>query len=228
MALILVVDDDPHIRHVVQFALQKAGFQVTFAKDGTEAIEACRTRQPDLMVLDILMPELDGLAVCREVRAESELPIIFLTSVDEELDRVIGLELGADDYVTKPFSPRELTARVRSVLRRVQSAPPNRAKTLNHGPLRMDLDAYRIYCGDAEVELTATEFNILKALLRYPGKVFSRTELMDHAYEDGTVVSERTIDSHMKRIRRKFEQYGVTPVDTVHGIGYRIAHFDHG
>ncbi|MDJ0763911.1 MAG: response regulator transcription factor [Myxococcota bacterium] len=228
MALVLVVDDDPHIRHVVQFALQKAGFQVIFAQDGREAIDACRAQQPDLMVLDILMPELDGLAVCREVRAESAVPIIFLTSVDEELDRVIGLELGADDYVTKPFSPRELTARVKSVLRRTQVAAPPEAKVLNHGAIRMDLDGYCVSCRGAAVELTATEFNILKALLAYPRKVFTRSELMDHAYSDGTMVSERTIDSHMKRIRRKFERHCVPPIETVHGIGYRIARADHG
>lgn len=223
MALVLVVDDDPHICHVVQFALKKAGFRVELAHDGKQAVEKYVACAPDLIVLDILMPEQDGLTVCRTIRARGDVPIIFLTSVDDELDRVIGLELGADDYVTKPFSPRELTARVKTVLRRAAAQPTHAAKRLEHGDLSIDLDRYSVHLKEKEVELTATEFNILRALLSFPGKVYARDELMSHAYPDGTVVSERTIDSHMKRIRRKFEQHGASPIETVHGIGYRIA-----
>jgi two-component system, OmpR family, response regulator len=225
MSSILVIDDDAHIREVVSFALKKAGFQVETAGDGSSGLAAARSLMPDLVILDILMPELDGLAVCRELRTSSEVPIIFLSSVDEELDRVVGLELGADDYVTKPFSPRELVARVKTVLRRVGKATskPKNQRVLVQGELRVDLDLRRVLCNDKEVELTATEFNLITALLGFPGKVYTRYELMQRAYPDGTIVSERTIDSHLKRMRRKFEGTGIQPIDTVHGVGYRIA-----
>jgi len=225
MSTILVIDDDPHIRQVVEFSLGKAGFDVVLAEDGAAGLEAFRAHAPALVVLDILMPELDGLAVCRELRATSRVPVIFLTSIDEELDRVVGLELGADDYVTKPFSPRELVARVKAVLRRsAPAAPDDEARPmLEYGALRVDRDRREVRVGESEVELTATEFNILVTLLAMPGKVYSRGELMQRAYSDDTVVSERTIDSHVKRIRKKFEVTGVQPVETVHGVGYRMA-----
>ncbi len=226
MQTILVIDDDPHIREIVQFSLAKAGFRVILAGDGRAGLEAFIAEKPDLVVLDILMPEMDGTEVCRRLRAESPTPIIFLTSVDEEVDRILGLEMGGDDYVTKPFSPRELVARVKAVLRRTaRPATDKEPRYLSHGPLRLDLDAYKAFWEDTEVVLTVTEFRILQALLSYPGKVYTRDELMDRAYPEGNIVSDRTIDSHIKRVRRKFEAVGKNPIETVHGIGYRMAEF---
>lgn len=223
MQTILVIDDDPHIREIVDYALVRAGFKVVVAEDGKAGLSAFEANRPDLVLLDILMPEMDGTEVCKKIRATAETPIIFLTSVDDEVDRILGLEIGADDYVTKPFSPRELVARVKAVLRRFSrpETPPEK-KELRHGPLLLDLDRYKAWWEDKEVELTITEFRVLRALMSYPGKVFTRDELLDRAYPDGTVVTDRTIDSHVKRIRRKFEQAGGNPIRTVHGVGYRI------
>ena len=227
--LVLVVDDDPHIREVVRFALEKGGFRVAEAGDGRQALSRFSDLHPDLLILDITMPEMDGTDVCRMVRAGSDVPIIFLTSRDDEIDRIVGLELGGDDYVTKPFSPRELLARVKAVLRRrvaVEKAgsadPPLPAGEMRHGLLSLNLDRFQARWGDREVALTVTEFGILRTLLGYPGKVFSRDELMTGAYEHDTHVTDRTIDSHVRRIRRKFSEAGGDPLDTVHGVGYRL------
>ncbi len=223
---ILVIDDDPHIREIVEFTLKKSGFKVSVAEDGKCGLQSFEMERPDLVVLDILMPEMDGTEVCKRIRAESETPIVFLTSVDDEIDRVLGLEMGGDDYVTKPFSPRELVARVKAVLRRsskTERGDSHEPKELVHGGLRLDLDRYKAYQGDVEVKLTVTEFRVLQALISYPGKVYSRDDLMDLAYPEGNVVSDRTIDSHIKRIRKKFEAAGGSPIDTVHGVGYRLA-----
>jgi len=228
---ILVVDDDPHIREVVSFALTKAGYRVEEAEDGRAALEAFARCDPALVVLDILMPEMDGTEVCRELRRDSAVPIVFLSSKDDEIDRIVGLELGGDDYVTKPFSPRELVARVRAVLRRtatpsVETRAVGESRVLEHGELSLDLDRYRATWQGREVILTATEFGILQTLLGYPGKVYSRNELMDGAYREHTVVSERTIDSHVRRVRNKFATAGGDPIETVHGIGYRLTDCD--
>jgi two-component system OmpR family response regulator len=227
---ILVVDDDPHIREVVRFALEKEGFAVVEAGGGAEALERFEREGPDLVVLDILMPDLDGTEVCRRLRASSTVPIVFLSSKDEEIDRILGLELGGDDYVTKPFSPRELVARVRAVLRRSAAAsgeePPEERGTLEHGRLRLDLDRFQATWDGREVVLTATEFRLLRTLLGYPGKVYSRGELMDGAYDEHTVVTDRTMDSHVRRVRRKFAEAGGDPIETVHGVGYRLGPCD--
>ncbi len=223
---ILVIDDDPHIREIVEYALSKAGYKVVLAPDGKAGLKAFAARTPDLVVLDILMPEMQGTEVCKQIRAASDVPIVFLTSVDDEVDRIIGLEMGGDDYVTKPFSPRELTARIKAVLRRARPSTPGRAKAVEnlvHGPLRLDLDRFKAFWNDHEIALTVTEFRVLQALLAYPGKVYSRDELMDRAYSDGVIVTDRTIDSHIKRIRKKFDSTGWNPIETVHGLGYRIA-----
>ncbi len=224
MQSVLVADDDPHIREVVVFALGRAGFRTIEAADGKQALERWETEQPDLIVLDILMPRLDGTDVCREIRRRSSVPILFLTSKDEEVERVVGLEIGADDYVTKPFSPRELVARVRAVLRRTtrEAAPTRPSKELRHGSLRVDEEQHRCWWGERELDLTATELGILRTLLARPGKVFSRNELMDGAYREETTVSDRTIDSHVRRVRAKLRAAGGDPIETVHGIGYRI------
>ena len=226
-APILVVDDDPHIREVVRFALAREGFAVAEAGDGAEALRAFDAARPRLVILDVLMPELDGTEVCRTLRRRSAVPIVFLTSKDDEVDRVVGLELGGDDYVTKPFSPRELVARVKAVLRRAEAAlapPPPDAATheMRHGRLALDLDRFRATWDGREVVLTVTEFGLLRTLLAFPGKVYTRDELMERAYAEETVVSGRTIDSHVRRLRAKFAAVGAEPVETVHGLGYRV------
>ncbi len=226
---ILVVDDDPHLREVVGFALTQAGFQVEQASDGRAGLEQVRRSVPALIVLDIMMPEMDGLELCREVRRTHEVPIVFLSSRDDEVDRILGLELGGDDYLTKPFSPRELVARVKAVLRRsrARASPPaapasKPSEVLRRGPLRMDLELWRAWWNEHEVVLTVTEFHLLAALLRAPGKAFTRDELMTRVYED-VVVSDRTIDSHVRHIRQKFATLGGDVIQTVHGLGYRLA-----
>jgi two-component system OmpR family response regulator len=225
---LLVVDDDPHLREVVTFALKQAGFRVQEAADGRAALAAVEADPPALMVLDVMMPELDGLDVCRQVRQTRTLPIVSLSSRDDEVDRILGLELGGDDYLTKPFSPRELVARVKAVLRRTQAlstpAPgaAGASAPLVRGQLRLDGERFRAYWGEREVVLTVTEFNLLAALLRAPEKAFTRDELMTRVYED-VVVSDRTIDSHIRRIRQKFAGVGGDVIETVHGLGYRLA-----
>ena len=185
--LILIVDDDPHIREVVRFALENAGYITAQAADGREAVEQFLSVHPDLVVLDILMPEMDGTEVCRQIRLQSVTPIIFLSSRDEEVDRIVGLELGGDDYVTKPFSPRELVARVKAVLRRAETnqavtgqpeKTPSAKKVLRHGLLELDLDRFEAHWDGKPVVLTITEFGMLRTLLSYPGKVFTRDELI--------------------------------------------------
>jgi len=225
MANILIADDDGHIREVVRFALQEAGHQVEEAADGEAAWRSFDKGSFDLVVLDILMPEADGIEICRRIRAQESTPIIFLSSRDEELDRILGLEMGADDYVTKPFSPRELVARVKAVLRRRNEAPApadEAAAVVQHGPLSMDLHRHRCTWAGEEVVLTVTEFGLLQSMLVRPGRVFSRQELVDRAYGHGHVITERTVDSHIRRIRKKLGGLGADPVETVYGVGYRV------
>lgn len=225
MAKILIVDDDPHIRAVLDFALRKAGFEVVEANDGAQALARCQASPPDLVVLDILMPELDGTEVCKALRRFSATPILFLSSRDDELDRILGLELGGDDYMTKPFSPRELVARVRAILRRGPLTPPPGGPapaSLRHGRLHLDPDRYTASWDGRELALTLTEFGILRTLIAHPGKVFNRDQLMDGSYQDYRVVSDRTIDSHVRRVRAKFKTLGADPIETLHGIGYRL------
>ncbi len=221
---ILVVDDDGHIREVVRYALEQAGHEIAEAKDGAEAIEVFLRGHFDLVVLDIIMPEQDGIEVCKKVRAKGNTPIIFLSSRDDELDRILGLELGADDYVTKPFSPRELVARVKAVLRRLREPEPREPKrpTVSHGALIMDLHRYRCTWQGREVVLTVTEFALLRALVDSPGRVFTRDALVDRAYGTGHVITERTVDSHIRRIRKKLMAEGAEPIETVYGLGYRM------
>jgi two-component system OmpR family response regulator len=233
---IMVVDDDSHIRDVLRYALTRAGFTVVEAEDGQKAVDIFPQAAPDLIVLDIMMPELEGTEVCRRLRRTSRVPIIFLSSADEETDRIIGLELGGDDYVSKPFSPRELVARVKAVLRRLEPDPDaggaggggerpasDLKPVIAHGRLRLDANVYKALWDEAGIALTATEFHLLEALLRHPGRVYSRAELMERTYEDNLVVTDRTIDTHVKRIRRKFAEHGADPIETVHGLGYKLA-----
>jgi two-component system OmpR family response regulator len=223
MASILVVDDDGHIREVVRFALEKAGHTVVEAADGAAALRSFREQPIDVVVLDIIMPELDGVEVCRRLRERSRVPILFLSSRDDELDRILGLEIGADDYVTKPFSPRELVARVKALLRRV-SGPIEATEeaALRRGPLVLDLQRHRCLWEATEVILTVTEFGLLRSLMGLPGKVYSRGELVDRAYGLGHAITDRTVDSHIRRIRRKLGDIGADPIETVYGVGYRL------
>lgn len=219
---VLVVDDDPHIREVVCFALHKAGFATLEAANGEEALACFRREAPDLLVLDILMPELDGIGVCRALRRESSVPILFLSSKDDEVDRILGLELGADDYITKPFSPRELVARVRALQRRVDGDFENGDASIRAGALRLEPAALRAWWNEIPLDLTYTEFCLLKALASSPGRVLTREVLMQSGYERPRVVSDRTIDSHVRRLRDKLAQAGGQPIHTVHGVGYRL------
>jgi two-component system, OmpR family, response regulator len=219
-AEILIVDDDPSLREVVRYALAKEGYRVREACDGREALREIESTPPDLVLLDVLMPELDGLEVCRRVRRTSQLPILFLSSRGEELDRVLGLDIGADDYLTKPFSTRELVSRVAAVLRRTRAQPTD--DRLRAGGVALDVAAYRAWAGETEIALTVTEFRILEVLVRRPDRVFPRDELVRLAYPGHHHVSDRTLDSHVRRIRQKLRAEGLDPIETVHGLGFRM------
>lgn len=222
--VVLVVDDEPKIVEVVGDYLRTAGFSVTTAADGEGAIALAKARPPDLVVLDLGLPGLDGLDVARELRRASPVPIIMLTARREETDRVVGLELGADDYLVKPFSPRELVARVRAVLRRAEG-PQTAPERFAVGDVAVDTGRRQVMVGDREVELTATEFDLLVELARRPGRVFTRAQLLTSIH--GVVVEsyERTVDAHVKNLRRKLEPNPHRPryLLTVHGVGYRFA-----
>ncbi len=220
---ILVVDDEPQIVRLVRAYLEEAGFRVVIAHDGEQALTVARHEKPDLVVLDLLMPRMDGIEFTRRVRRERELPIIMLTARSEETDRIVGLELGADDYVTKPFSPRELVARVRAVLRRTQGGPEP-AQMLRAGPLALDRTTHSVTVSGAAVELTPTEFSILETLMEAPGRVFSRADLLEATQGMTFEAYERTVDAHVKNLRRKIEADPADPhfVLTVRGVGYRL------
>lgn len=222
---ILVVDDDPHIREIIVYALEKAQMKTVTARDGAEALDMVARSAPDLIVLDINMPELDGLEVCRELRKTSDVPILFLSSRDDEIDRIVGLEIGGDDYVTKPFSPRELVARVNVILKRLTARPAEIEETDSYrrGNLSLFPDRHEVFWGDESVALTPTEFAILKGFLRQPDRVFDRGHVMEQSYAVNIHVSDRTIDSHIRHIRGKFAALGCAMlIETVHGVGYKL------
>jgi two-component system OmpR family response regulator len=222
---VLVVDDDPHIRQLLVFALEKAGLSAREAEDGEAALAAVTAAAPDLVVLDINMPKLDGLEVCRRLRASGDLPILFLSSRDDEIDRVLGIELGGDDYVVKPFSPREVVARVQAILRRTRP-PAARAEApgvLRHGRLSLDPESWTARWGEAEAPLTVTEFSILRILMAAPSRVFSRDGIIDRLHGPGFAITDRTIDSHVRNLRGKFAALGgLDVVETRAGVGYRL------
>ena len=223
---ILIVDDEGHIREVIRVALKKAGMDVIEARDGREALLRFAADKPDLIVLDIGMPEFDGLDVCREIRKASDVPILFLSARDEEIDRILGLEIGGDDYVTKPFSPRELVARVNVILRRL--VPRNgEAKAgpgaLSQGGLLIDPEQHVATFAGTPLKLTAIEFGILRAFLTRPTSVFNREQLMRAAYQLNIQVSDRTIDSHIRNIRAKLAALACDNViETIHGVGFKL------
>ncbi len=223
---ILVVDDDPHLREVVTYALTREGFTVHEAENGVAALERFDAAPVDLIVLDVLMPEMDGLEVCRRIRANSNVPIVFLSSRGEEIDKVLGLELGGDDYVAKPFSPRELVSRVKAVLRRTRgaeaAATSSDSAEMNHAGLRIDTTEHRVWANGTELQLTVTEFRLLSVLMGRPGRVYTREDLVEHAYPGNHHVSDRTVDSHVRRIRQKLRDQRLDPIETVHGLGFRL------
>ena len=227
---ILIADDDGHIREVVRFALDQAGFLVAEAADGREAWDEFQKNTLDLVVLDLIMPEFDGLDVCRRIRQCSRVPIIFLSSRDEELDRILGLEMGADDYVTKPFSPRELVARVRVALRRydeILELLPKRSEAdpselLVHGTILLDRGRHSCHVGGRPLVLTVSEFELFRVLLERPGRVLKRSQMVELAYGGGHFLSDRTVDSHIRRLRQKLAAAAIDPIETVYGVGYRL------
>ena len=209
-------------------ALERDGYRVLTAADGQAALRSARRDGPDLIVLDVGLPEMDGLEVCRRLRAESEVPILFLTARDDEIDRIVGLELGADDYVTKPFSPRELMARIKAILKRAApgAAPgtTGRGAVLEHGALRLDGARHSCSYQGRAVALTATEMGLLARLMAHPAMVVSRAQLIEAVYGAHAEVSDRTLDSHLRNLRRKLAEAGCAPaVETLHGIGLRMA-----
>lgn len=225
MPNILVVDDDPHITDVICFALKKADHTFIVAKTGKEALDIFAQHDFDLIVLDIGLPEIDGLEVCREIRKTSNAPILFLSARDDEIDRILGLEIGGDDYVTKPFSPRELMARITVILKRTQNSQASNLdeKTLAKGNLVLNPEHRSASYNTTPLNLTAIEFNILKTVLARPKMAFTRDQIMTAAWPDNIHVSERTIDSHVRNLRAKLADIGCDDaIETVHGIGFRL------
>jgi len=224
MPTVLVVDDEPKIVQLACDYLEHAGFAVLTAGDGPSALHSAQVRRPDLIVLDLGLPGVDGLEVMRSIRATGSTPIVVLTARDTELDKLLGLELGADDYVTKPFSPRELVARVRAVLRRSEGAALPRER-VEVGELVLDVPRLRATLAGRPIDLTATEFQLLATMARAPGRVFTRAQLLDAVHGEAFEAYERAIDAHIKNIRRKLEPDPGRPrfVQTVYGVGYRVA-----
>jgi DNA-binding response OmpR family regulator len=224
MKSILVVEDEQKIVTLVRDYLENAGFKVAAAADGRSGLDKARLEKPDLVVLDLGLPQLDGLDVIRTLRKESDVPIIVLTARAEESDKLIGLELGADDYITKPFSPKELVARVRTVLRRVENDPADR-EIIRAADVTLDIPRMRLLVGAREVELTPTEFQLLAVLMRQPGRIFTRAQLLDAVQGVAIESYERAIDAHIKNIRRKIEPNPREPryIFMVYGVGYKFA-----
>ena len=222
---ILVVDDEPDLLELVRVNLSQAGFEVETAETGRQALERARRSAPDLLILDLMLPDLSGTEVCRHLRADAalgEIPIIMLTARADEVDRVVGLEIGADDYVTKPFSPRELTLRVRAVLRRRQPTSGPGSPVLERATLRLDPDRHRCFVEQTEIELTAKEFALLQGLMMRPGRVMTREQLLDDVWGTDIAVTTRTIDTHLKRLREKLGPASHL-IETVRGVGYRFS-----
>ena len=215
---ILIVDDEPQIVEICRDYLMAAGYETVTASNGAQGLSLARREKPDLIVLDLMMPEMDGLDVTREIRRESDVPIIMLTARVEETDKLIGLELGADDYITKPFSPRELVARIRVVLRRVVSTPDS--DTIRAGNVELNRAHYEVHLPDKTVPLTSTEFEILATLMSQPGRIFSRAQLLTATHGVTFESLERAIDSHVRNLRRKLEPSEL--IVTVHGVGYKF------
>ncbi|HTD46846.1 MAG TPA: response regulator transcription factor [bacterium] len=221
---VLVVDDDHRLVSLVRMYLEREGFGVLAAYDGQHAMDLYTRNRPGFIILDLLLPKIDGITVCRQIRKTSNVPILMLTAKVEEVDKLVGLSVGADDYVTKPFSPRELVARVRAILRRTTPATPAVSK-LAHGDLVMDLERHEVAADGREVRLTPIEFKLLQALMEFPGRVFTRDQLLAHVYAfDEAVVVDRTVDVHIGKLREKLGDDPARPryIQTVRGVGYKL------
>ena len=219
---ILIVDDEKQIVEIVKAYLEREGFRTVAAYDGKTAIALARTEHPALIVLDLMLPEISGWDVCRTLRGESDVPIIMLTARDDTTDKIVGLELGADDYVSKPFDPKELVSRVRAVLRRYSGQP--KRSLLNLGELIIDLEKRQVWRGEVEIQLTALEFDLFRVMAENPGRVYSRLQLLDKVQDQAYEGYERTIDSHIKNLRKKIEPDSEHPryIITVYGVGYKV------
>lgn len=218
--LILIAEDEPKIASLVRDYLTSSGFEAIVVDDGDRVVEELRSNNPALLLLDLMLPNKDGFDICKEVRAFSKVPIIMMTARVEEIDRLLGLELGADDYICKPFSPREVVARVKATLRRASWMEADNPG----GPVQIDEAKMLALVNTTRLDLTPVEFRLLHALASHPGQVYSREQLMDRAYKDHRVVSERTIDSHVKNLRRKIQtaDSSLDPISSVYGVGYRF------
>lgn len=221
---ILVIEDEPKIAQLLVDYLQQDGFNVSVLNEGTDAIEVIKRSSPDFLLLDLMLPGKDGLTICREVRQFSNIPIMMLTAKVDEIDRLIGLELGADDYVCKPFSPREVVARVRTIQRRLQQPMSATESGLRYRDIALDLDRHECRVHGQGIELTPVEFKMLHGFIAQPGRVFSRNQLMDLCYPDGRIVSDRTIDTHVKNLRKKLAASQLTDelIHSTYGVGYKI------
>ncbi len=218
-AELLIVEDEPKIAAAMRDWLVAAGHTVEICGSGSGVVDRVRHRAPDLLLLDVMLPVEDGLSICRRLREFSDLPIIIVTARVEEIDRLLGLDLGADDYICKPFSLRELGARVRALLRRTH--PALRAAPADGG-IVLDADRFEVRVEGNALALTPVEFRLLRRLMEKPGKVYSRGQLLDASYEDHRVVSDRTVDSHIRNLRRKFSELGYDPIESVYGVGFRF------
>ncbi|WP_343547309.1 response regulator [Ralstonia sp.] len=217
--MILIIEDEPKLAALMTDYLRAAHYETEWLADGTQATQRVRETAPELVLLDLMLPGKDGLEICREVRAFSEVPIVMVTARVEEIDRLLGLELGADDYVCKPFSPRELVARIKTILRRVQ-----RGGGVPESALQIDSAAYAATLRGQRLDLTPVEFRLLAALAAAPGRILSRSNLLEQIYDDHRIVTDRTVDTHIKNLRRKMEQVspGTDLIHSVYGVGYRL------
>src|SRR5210317_1629405 len=225
---VLIVEDDRNTAALIKTYLEKEGFQTAVVHDGDEALNMIKTSNPGFVILDIMLPKIDGWEVCRRLRSFSDVPVLMLTAREEEIDRVLGLSLGADDYVVKPFSPRELLERVKAILRRARPVQSPKVKLLCKGGLVLDPEKLKVTLHGTIISLTSHEYKLLYALMRSPGRVFSRSELLDHFYQHGEVVVDRVIDVHVGKLRQKIEMDPARPqyIQTVRGFGYRFTDED--
>ncbi|MBX2848264.1 MAG: response regulator [Acidiferrobacterales bacterium] len=226
---ILIVEDEPKIALLLSDYLTSAGYQVTTLEEGTRAVETIKQAKPDCVILDVMLPGMSGLDICKEVRKFSMLPVVMITARVDEIDRLLGLELGADDYICKPFSPREVVVRIRNILRRVSLSQAQKTEdegpgdTVEYRDLSLNLERFQCILGSESISLTAVEFRMLFAMASRPGCIFSRDQLMTSAYTDTRVVSDRTIDTHIKNLRKKIsEAYSEDLIHSIYGVGYKV------
>lgn len=225
MKTVLIVDDEENIRELATLYLEKEGYGVKTASDGTAALEAVSAHEPDLIVLDVMMPEMDGLEVCRTIRRGSDVPILMLTARADDVDKIVGLELGADDYMGKPFNPRELAARVKAILRRAEGGSGPARSTVSVGPLSIDWQRREARVGEEELTLRTKEFDLLRALAEHEGVVLSRKQLLERVWGYDYYGETRTVDVHVTQVRRKLGDRGVA-IQTVRGVGYKLVATD--